>query len=69
MKYRKLIILVLIILVAGFALYLYENTSSKVKERCYKQASSAIATWASEADRQAYIEKYYQDCLIKHNLN
>ena len=67
-QYKFIILIVIIIL--GFAFYWYEWRPSKIKQQCSAEARFDRRTTLELDDikRQEFINTYYEDCLMRFGL-
>jgi hypothetical protein len=70
LKEYKYIILIIGLVVLGFAFYWYEYKPTKIKERCYAEAEfDQVAKGGSIGDYQRMQrDRYYEDCLMRFGL-
>lgn len=67
-EYKVIIILVLIIISGAF--YWYEYKPTKIKERCSAEAhlDRRAVRISNEKLRQEFVDRYYNDCLMRFGL-
>lgn len=63
-------LVVLLVIVGAVAYYWYDLRPTKIKERCYAEAEfDRRAVMESDgAKRQEFINRYYEDCLMRFGL-
>jgi hypothetical protein len=67
-QYKYIILIGLVVM--GFAFYWYEWRPTKIKESCSAEARFDQRTMAEQDDnkRQDFINMYYNDCLMRFGL-
>ena len=70
MNTKGLLALVLAVLVVGVAFYWYEYKPRQIREACSADAhfDARASSEMDDVKRQAFINRYYDDCLMRFGL-
>ena len=71
MKKNQLTIIILaLVVILGIAFYWYEYRPSQLKQQCSAEArmDSRAISESDDIKRQEFINRYYDDCLIRWGL-